>query len=346
MDRELTLHIGRPKTGSSAVQRFLWDNKDSLLEKGVLYPQQVMHHRASHKLALVFQTYLPAHRVVADQSPKAVYDSMYAEAGAKNANRIIASSENLFLVDPGEIRHLLDPQWKVRVVCYVRRQDHVLASSFVQEVKTGSIDIDTDKRKYVFSRERLAWLDYQRVLAKWENAFGRDSIEVRVYHDGDPGWSIFEDFIEMLDLPLDGLNLPRQRINPSPARDVLDFIRMMNKRNDLRPFTQAHLRIPLLSASEKLGVTGGYDSHSMLDSALRCEVLEYFRLSNQKVAQTYLRNPRDQLFPQGVDSGSKNGVAYPGLDLERFAYMMATVCGAQQAQIDELRRELKKIQAD
>lgn len=341
--KKLKLHIGRPKTGSSALQYFLWNNRETLREHGILYPQSVMHHRASHKLALAFQPDLPGHQLVAEQSIKQIYEMLSDEAEHTGSETIVASSENLYLVDPRQVAACMPADMDVEILCYVRRQDHVLASSFVQEVKTGDTGFDTPVREYAFHEERLHWLDYERVLDEWADAFGSGRVKALVYPDDDPEWSIFRDFSQVAGLPYGAMTAPVQRINPSPSRDVLDFIRMINHREDLKPFKHAALRVPLMSASEKLGTGGGYDAKAAFDPGLRHEIVKRFARSNERVAEKYGVCAPSSLFSTNVPDADVDGDCYQGFDLERFAYMMATLCGAMQAEIDELRREVKQL---
>lgn len=343
MKRRLYLHIGRPKTGSSAIQHFLWINRATLLDRGFLFPRSVMHHRASHKLALVFQSYLPAHRVVAGMTAASVFQGMYDEASDSGSRAIIASSENLFLVDPSLIREQIPADIDTKIICYVRRQDHVLASSLIQEIKTGAVDIDTDVESYVFNRERMAWLDYEAILARWDTAFGRENIVVRIYQEPDQGWSIFEDFAEAVGLDIAGLDTPAVRVNPSPARDVLDFIRMINSCNEISEPRKPALRVPLLRASEQLGQVGEFDSHQMIPPRMREQVLSRFEASNAKVSKRYLGRTDNALFKPGVQAVEGDGQSYRGMNLERFAYMAAGLIAGLQSQIDKLERDLGEM---
>lgn len=45
MKNTLILHIGTPKTGTTAIQKFLYDNQTLLKEKGFFYPeiQKIMY---------------------------------------------------------------------------------------------------------------------------------------------------------------------------------------------------------------------------------------------------------------------------------------------------------------
>lgn len=333
MRKTLYLHIGRAKTGSSAIQVFLWKNRAKLLQNGILYPKSVMHHRASHQLAYVFQPEFVGHALFSGATPSEVYQRAFAEADEHRLRSMVASSENLFLVPPKDVVRCLPDDWDVRVICYVRRQDHVLASSLVQEIKTGHVGIDTDIDEYVSNPIRLGLLDYSETLGKWAKVFGRENILVRPYHEAGTEWSICQDFADTVSLDTSGFEFPQERVNPSPARDVLDFIRMVNASKELSPARKPLVRIPLLQASEDLGAKGEFDSHRMISAEMRTRVLARFAVSNAALARDYLGRTDGVLFDDSVKDDSASCAEYAGMDLNRLAYMVASVLCSLQEQI-------------
>ncbi len=42
------LHIGMPKTSSTYLQKILFDNREILLENGILYPVSGMRHNSKY----------------------------------------------------------------------------------------------------------------------------------------------------------------------------------------------------------------------------------------------------------------------------------------------------------
>lgn len=348
--RRLHLHIGRAKVGSTALQHFLWSNRELLAQRGVLYPETPVLHSASHKLALVFQPELSDHRHVRETTAEQVYAATFEEADRRGIHHVIASSENLFTVDPRQVATHLPSQWDRKIVCYVRRQDEVLLSSYVQELKTGLIAGDTDIEEYARHPLRLRWLDYSRVLKAWAAVFGSENIVVRVFepeqlHKG----SIFEDFLSVAGIDSSGMAPAPHRLNPSPARDVLDFIKIINANPDIGKNQKRVLQVALTRLSESLGAEGRFAPSTLISPALRQQLIDQFRESNGAVAREFLNRPDGVLFRnERVDPQSADR-PYAGMELERFAHMVALLFSTQhqriaslQLQIDELKRLMEK----
>ncbi|MEQ1438365.1 hypothetical protein AAG565_03280 [Fontimonas sp. SYSU GA230001] len=345
--RTLYLHIGRPKVGSTALQHFLWNNRERLAQQGILYPATPMLQKASHKLALVFQPELPDARSVRGTSAEAIYAAMLAEARRSGLRRLVASSENLFLVDPAlPAAHLRD-RYDTKIVCYVRRQDEVLASSYVEELKSGLISGSPAVEHYVDDPERLRWLDYAAVLDRWASAFGTENILVRVYETGQlAGGSMLDDFAALIGADVAALSKPRTRLNPSPARDVLDFIVMLNELPVPVASQKYRLRDPLLMLSEHMGANGRFDAKSIIPAAIRQAVLERFRESNAEVARRYLGHADGVLFrEQPREASAAADRSYAGLELDRFARMAAMLFSLQQHRILQLQKQIDELKA-
>lgn len=341
--RQLILHIGRAKVGSTALQHFLLTNRQKIAEQGVLYPESVMQQSASHMLALVFQRHLPDAHSVEGKTAAEVYDAMFDEAERLKLPRIIASTENLFLVDPSEPARLMRRGYDVRIVCYVRRQDEVLASSYIQELKTG--DVQEGIEAFASDPVRLSWLDYAPVLDAWAAQFGAENIVVRVAEKAQLRGTIFEDFLALAGVNTKGMEFPTTRLNPSPARDILDFMRMINEAPAPGPRLKFQLRDPLLKLSERIGADGRFSPATLVPAQLRRELLEKFRKSNAAIARKYLGRKDGVLFREQPASDEAADNAYAGLELERFAHMMATLLGVQQQRILNLQRQINELKA-
>lgn len=344
MRKQLVLHIGRPKVGSTALQIFLRDNRDALLQNGVLYPQSALFNGGSHKLALVFQPELPDFRAVRNTTAKEIYDAMFAEADEWNTQIIVASSENFFLIDPALPAAQLRRRTDTRIVCYVRRQDEVLVSSLLQELKEGSVEPGLSPEEYARAPERLRWLDYGPVLDRWANAFGKENITVRVMEGGVRRGYIEEDFLSVLGMTISGFKPPAAQHNISPARDVLQFIQMINDAPSMTsPRIKQAIHKSLLEASTQLEKAECYDARALVPPHIRRELMNRFRLSNSDVARRYLGRKDGVLFEDEPITDSGEPQTYEGLDLERFARMMAALLTDQQRQIFRLQVQLNAL---
>ena len=159
MKKKLYIHIGRPKVGSTAIQSFLKTNRKTLLENGILYPAAGERQNASHQLASVLLR--EAERKQDLNPAESLYRDLIAEIESSAASTCVISSENFYFVQPKRVAEALEGKYDVKIICYVRRQDEVLVSSYIQELRDDTLqeyerdDID----RYLTRPDRLVLLN-------------------------------------------------------------------------------------------------------------------------------------------------------------------------------------------
>lgn len=295
MKPALTIHIGRPKTGSTALQHFLMKNRKQLLERGILYPLTGCHQLASHLFPYAYLDHLRENALLAPIDRKALWGSLAEEVAKEGAEQVVLSSENFWFVDPREVAADLGDEYSVRIVACLRRQDNVIASSFCEEVKRELISLQTDVKSYALHGPRLELLDYRSILDSWADCFGTERVEVRVY-ESLPEGGIAEDFCRLLDIEYAPYALDQSTFNPALPYDVLSLISNMGGFNSgdgaRRRFVTA-----LSEAVVMLDPDPRYDSAGLFPAALRQEVMQVFEASNNDIASRYLASHAGPLFP-------------------------------------------------
>ncbi|MDJ0878326.1 MAG: hypothetical protein QNI86_06915 [Halieaceae bacterium] len=342
MKPELTIHIGRPKVGSTALQGFLNQNRQALAKQGVCYPKTGLYHGASHHFSLVFLPGLPDYPVVKDLRPDDLYQALADEVAASGLSRAVISSENFWLVKPAKLKPLLSERFDVKIVAYLRRQDEVMVSSFVQEIRGGMLSLDTAMDNYLADKGRLKLLDYDAMLVDWEKAFGLDNVNVRLYEAMADG--IERDFLDVL-----GLNSKRDfrfaeaRRNASPA---LDLLRMLETLRGYPVGEVAHRQLSgiLTEVSEQLGSEGGLDPKGLISAGQRRQVMEQFSDSNRRLFERH--DCGGQRFPElaaGTDTGEQQSVPeIPQPDRELRALL--GIIAYQQRQIQVLANRVTHLE--
>lgn len=177
--KNIILHAGMNKTGSTALQRFYFDNKEILLKQGFLYPETGLEGIGHHNLAWS----LGVGRKLRDnkQDNKAItYESLVKECNSSSAENIIISSEYFCIANEAqisEVKNLLSPVGNVSIIFVLRRQDKWIESLYAEAVKglLAKVDIDTYYRK-----NRSQQLDYFETIEKWQNEFHK-SVNVIPY---------------------------------------------------------------------------------------------------------------------------------------------------------------------
>lgn len=127
--KKIILHIGLPKTGSTALQQALYQSREALLRQGVLYPEQV--HRRDD----------PKHNFVLDLVRKGQGHDVSSERGYRAASRIVISNEaisNDFYLHGAEknrqLAELLRTHGELEICMVLRRESDWLRSYYKQAV--------------------------------------------------------------------------------------------------------------------------------------------------------------------------------------------------------------------
>jgi len=132
--KKIILHIGLPKTGSTALQQFLYMSREALLRRGVLYPAHV--HREDD----------PKHNFVIDLIRNGQGHDISSERGYKAASRIVISNEALsndFYFHGSErnrrLAELLRAHGELEVCMVLRGEREWLRSYYKQAVINQSV---------------------------------------------------------------------------------------------------------------------------------------------------------------------------------------------------------------
>lgn len=193
--KELIIHTGFPKTGTSALQTFLALNRERLLEAGFDYPvlgdeknaaMAAQGHTTSGNAVKLAKSMLPVEHDVhlrwsrLREERRGFVDQLRLALEDSSVERLILSSEYFFLWSPAEYRELLAglarTNLDIRLVTYVREQMEDVVSAHVQAVKGGEA-----QEIPVFRLGSRSRGFYDQHFRKLETVAGRDQVSVRVY---------------------------------------------------------------------------------------------------------------------------------------------------------------------
>ena len=311
-----TLHIGAPKTGSTALQEFLSNNAAALQEQGYVYPRSGLRANGHHDIAFLSGGGYPEWATPQSRGLEDLTTDLRNEI-ANTPHHVILSSENFYLLrQPAEVGKLLTslfPGGAVKVVVYLRRQDEAHLSWYNQAVKaqgfTGTIEDSI--------RDNDTLWNYAENLAHWTDVFGEENLIIRIYQnneliDGD----IRRDFCRLLQVTEAPLRFQSGRSNTALNRSLLEFQRT---RNALPLPMQEKRRFhkQLTALSEVSAGQGMFDESMPLCEARRRELLAHYAPGNRQLAKRFFA--RDVLFDESMPAAHAGDGAPAALSAEALA---------------------------
>jgi hypothetical protein len=203
-DRVCYVHAGTHKTGTTAIQRFLADNRERLATEGLYYPR-----------AGWLNSSLPGHHNVVSElagDRRAGTLGAVATEIARAAPRIAClSSENFeyLHVRSDALVALRDAivaiGYQPRIVLYVRPQHEYLESLYAELAKHGMqrsfASVLGDVLGEGVVRYHGTWafrFDYAKLASRFADVFGADAVIVRTYRDDGAAASIVRDFLDAI----------------------------------------------------------------------------------------------------------------------------------------------------
>lgn len=224
---DVIIHIGAPKTGSSAIQRFCYMNRTALLANGYYYPKHALDQNGISGGHSVIAG--PLIRGELDQASQTFF-KLLNRAKSKNAC-LLLSAEGFYSHAEKFAPFIAD--LKVKVVAWFRHPVEALVSNYNQSVKRHY----ATKRLLDVCRMRLYAQQMPHIagdcLHRWADCVGNDACAFMPYSSG-----LFSSGvpIEVHWLNLLGVSHKKQqrfsydaaRINRSYVPEALELKRLLN----------------------------------------------------------------------------------------------------------------------
>jgi glycosyltransferase involved in cell wall biosynthesis len=178
--KKLYLHIGLPKTGTSAIQNFLINNEKLLKKEYDLYYPNFGRwcDGSHHKIAFALGSN-PYERMKSDDEQKEYLDELEKDIYKSNCSRILLSSECFHLYNNKNFILKFKEKYEISIICYIRRQDEYLESIYGQNVRDIVYREKSDFNEFLNNFKENLY--YSRILSKWEEFVDRKNIIVKVY---------------------------------------------------------------------------------------------------------------------------------------------------------------------
>jgi hypothetical protein len=295
-EKTLLVHIGIQKTGTSAIQRFCFENRETLSEFNLAYWDGLTGWHSADGLKTADDI---SHHVLSSMwggwinrypdglTPNVAWAKLVQSLRAEN-KKIIVSSEQFATVLSGEkgldaltfIRDTLGFA-EVKFICYIRRQDDLAESHFKELHRTSEKNLDIDD--YVKIIPEFTSFNYLHLLDNINRVFGRESMVVRVF---DRAQFLFNDLISDF-LDACGAKVTRahgiteSRVNLSLSSTAVSILAdpklwFLKGIAACDPITQK-----VMTLTDRRGA-------AILDNATRRSIMDRFSESNKAVQERYL----------------------------------------------------------
>ncbi|MBE9166058.1 sulfotransferase domain-containing protein [Pleurocapsales cyanobacterium LEGE 06147] len=233
--QRLILHIGTHKTGTTFIQRFLASVQEQLLSEGILYPtagrpKATGTHQYGHHLLGWSATKMKSFGFV---KRKQDWLDVLEEIHTVKAKTTVISSEAFGSCSQEQIIQLREyfADFDVKVIIYLRNQFDFMISWYKECVKSTMYKGSFQQ----FITENIYFCDYDSLLTKWIDVFGRDRVEIKLYDKlkRNPGLEI--DLLNTLKLDPEKFKqylFDSQRENVSPSDTKIALIKLLNLLED------------------------------------------------------------------------------------------------------------------
>jgi hypothetical protein len=143
---------------------------------------------------------------------------------------MILSGEDFCQLENVQTLRLLLNHFDVRIICYLRRQDLWLESWYNQHIRWpwNKEFSQLSAAAFFERRNEFHWIDYDRMLTRWADVFGKDNLVVRVFEKGQLARPLETDFCDICGIDATSLELPRRQFNASIPIDALELLRHLD----------------------------------------------------------------------------------------------------------------------
>lgn len=307
MNNILLFHIGMPKTGTTAIQKFLYQNEKNLKAYGWCYPNlkeelpEIREYRLqTERNGDLFYNYRP----ISDRAPRVFTESwnkLWKQVLKHlESENVIISSEGL--VDYSEIfwTDIKKIYNNIKVIVYLRRQDRLIESIWNEFIKDTNC-LDKSFEEFIDCDRTIdEWnLNFIKKLDQVSSVIGKENLIVRIYEKGQfegKRHTIESDFLYSIGIDPDwevlskcNVENPRLQGNFIEIKKIFNSVIVNRDLNIRQQIFDAFINLSQNFVEEN--VEAGYFTLTE-----RKEFLQQFTLSNEQVACKYLHREDGVLF--------------------------------------------------
>jgi len=263
--RKLIIHAGVHRTGTTAIQNFLYRNKKNLEEFGCCYPGEKVNHQD-----IAWELY----RKEITYGNLKEFINKYSSESCKS---IILSAEDFCINEDLHWVSQACQDFDVYVYMVLRRQDQWIESWYNQHVKWPFDRAKSmmDPMEFLECIDDFYWIKYNKNIENWKSVVGMDKIKISVMGSDQvggflkfsvPGWKIFE---------------KEKKDNSSMSPESIEIIRRLGI-FDLKP----RERMKIINAVKSVVPNTSKYKH-IYSRSLRKMIVSYYNDGNIEVGKKY-----------------------------------------------------------
>ena len=360
--KTLYLHIGTPKTGTTALQVFLRENRRALSRRG--YAVYTAQDSCDDRNLRFLTAYLDVFgrlelrmsgKLMDDEQEASAFLARWFDAFVERLCRVkeqvlVLSEEMLWwaVCDGDKLKLVLDrlrAVFDVKVIVYLRRQDHYIMSVYQQAIKACNVNsmVCSDWIADPENRQVSQYTDYAGCLQKLDGFVGRENIRVRVYESRQlANSSIVDDFSNIIGIhSIEGLLVPHGNVNPGLNITGIELARCMNRIHSEPGFMKMIGRFEL--CHQLFNERG--ETYALLSNAERRAFLERYEIGNRWVAEEFFG--RKELFNEPLPDGGNDDL--PGQSGEDrvvpVLLLMINELSDRVERLEHMLRFVRKVRA-
>jgi hypothetical protein len=319
----LWIHIGMPKTGTTALQGFLHSNPDFLAAHGIRY-------LASGRDRGTGVGQLICHNAMAvdmsrnwSRTPETQAQDFRAEYDRHRNEHCIISSEMFFGRDLASLyeRVIAPMQTEVTILVYLRRFDDFIEADYKQRAKNGRViagQVDDFVRQRI---ERIETdpdhMNFGTIFADIRRAIPEARILPRLYlREEMAGGNVITDAMSVLGVSPETVPLPETNANRSLSRLASEAIGLFDPRLGF----DKKRRRRLARALQAMEDPRLFRRNDVLTAAERKAICDLLEKRNADMRKTFFPNRR-RLFPASSSKPTGPERGHPD-ELAEFQYVM------------------------
>jgi hypothetical protein len=306
--KKAIIHIGGHKTGSTSIQKALFDSSQNLLERNIFYPVDLIFEKnnlmGQHFVAWDLSgRHFEISGLIEILEIQTSLENLYELIKHSQADLILSSEEFMWL-DSNAIERLgrLLQEYEIYVVLYVRRQDHAALGLYQTDiVYSGQVQYFNE-----WFKERANGFDYMSIAERWSNSLN-SNVLVRPYNrdtlvDGDVV-ADFELVVNNVFQQKVRLIRPTYDLNQTIPSNITSMIRYYNSAPDIDKIVPALRSFGEFLASKRIKST-----YELISSIDRNNILQHYFESNISLAKKYL-NSSELWFEDKMVDGAETDLA-------------------------------------